>query len=424
MITIYTAEHSPRLSYIISELITSRLGLKPLLTTDVNAYQQASGIKINYSHNPLLDGLHIIPQGLLFELEVKSLTPEVKPHADWYFTLWENNQPEVPFDVFSAAFYLLSRYEEYTCANRDEHDRFCAKDSLAFVYGFLEIPLVDMWCNQLKQVVLKQQPDIGFARHTFKKITTIDVDLAFKYKGLGLTKWLGKLMKNFVKGQLGEVKFQLQSTLNSEIDPYNTYGFIRKNCQHTLGYFLLMRSNGTFDRNIHPNRSIFRKLVTQLRNESDFMGIHPSYQSNNKPGLLKEELDLLQTQLGNAITRSRQHYLKVKLPNTYQNLTQVGIKVDYSLFYAEAPGFRASTCFPFTFYNLQENIFTSLTIMPTCVMDTTLEHYQKLPPESWIVLLKRLEKTVEEHEGYYISLWHNNMFERDEVKKVFIAHCN
>jgi hypothetical protein len=43
----------------------------------------------------------------------------------------------VPFDLFAAAFYLLSRYEEYLSQEKDQYGRFPAEASLAFKAGFL-----------------------------------------------------------------------------------------------------------------------------------------------------------------------------------------------------------------------------------------------------------------------------------------------
>ena len=50
---------------------------------------------------------------------------------------------------------MLSRYEEYLPHIKDEYGRFEAKESLAFKYGFLEIPIVDKWVQILKIEILK-----------------------------------------------------------------------------------------------------------------------------------------------------------------------------------------------------------------------------------------------------------------------------
>ena len=61
----------------------------------------------------------------------------------------------LPFDVFAASFYLLSRYEEYLPHIRDHYERFMAKESLAFQHGFLQKPLVNLWLQKLLFMIQK-----------------------------------------------------------------------------------------------------------------------------------------------------------------------------------------------------------------------------------------------------------------------------
>ena len=47
----------------------------------------------------------------------------------------------LPFDIFSASFYLVSRYEEYLPHIKDKYDRFDAKESIAYKNNFLQLYL-------------------------------------------------------------------------------------------------------------------------------------------------------------------------------------------------------------------------------------------------------------------------------------------
>ena len=418
MITIYTTETTTRLSYTVAEIFGNRLGLTPRFTTQIDEFKAANGLKINYSNTALGEGLHMIPQGLLFSEGITQQYPDVITDEQWHTQIWPNKGGDIPFDLFAATFYLLTRYEEYTTTERDTHNRYTAQHSLAYAHHFLEVPLVDVWCKELKNILMKIKPDQAFKKHTYQQLVTIDVDFAFKYAGLSAIRWLGKLAKNLLNFDLKEAVLQIKSTLNNQHDPYNTYDFINETTQGKAGYFILMSNTGGFDKNINPTSKALHKLVNRLKNNATFLGIHPSYASNQKPERARKEKALLETILGSKITRSRQHFLKLDLPNTYQNLIQQGITHDYTLFYAEQPGFRASTCFPFTFYNLRADIFTGLTIMPTCIMDTTLEQYQNLPHNLWQNALLKLEQTIKSHDGMFISLWHNNTFASTQAQTV------
>ena len=74
---------------------------------------------------------------------------------------------------------------------------------------------------------------------------------------------------------------------------------------------------------------------------------------------MKKEKNRLEGITNMQTKRSRQHYLRFSLPETYQQLIDLEIEEDYSMGYASHVGFRASTCTPFYFYDLDFEIQTS-----------------------------------------------------------------
>jgi hypothetical protein len=111
--------------------------------------------------------------------------------------------------------------------------------------------------------------------------------------------------------------------------------------------------------------------------------------------------------LNRDITKSRQHFLKLDLPTTYRNLINLDIRDDYTMGYALLPGFRASICDPFPFYDLDLESETKLIIHPFTVMDGTLRDYMNLGIEEAISSIHKLIDEVKAVEGTFISLWHN-----------------
>ncbi|WP_407281437.1 polysaccharide deacetylase family protein [Tenacibaculum maritimum] len=107
------------------------------------------------------------------------------------------------------------------------------------------------------------------------------------------------------------------------------------------------------------------------------------------------------------ITRSRQHYLRFNLPETYQKLIDLEIVEDYSMGYADHVGFRASTCTPFYFYDLDFEIQTPLKIFSFALMDTTLNDYMKLTPKQSLGRIRDLKNEVKKVNGVFITLFHN-----------------
>lgn len=76
--------------------------------------------------------------------------------------------------------------------------------------------------------------------------------------------------------------------------------------------------------------------------------------------------------------------------------------------YASQPGFRASICVPFYFFDLTQNEETTLRIHSLTYMDGTLREYLKLNPQQAMALISSLVDEVKAVNGEFISLWHND----------------
>eukprot|EP01090_Pellita_catalonica_P022645 TRINITY_DN8886_c0_g1_i4.p1 TRINITY_DN8886_c0_g1~~TRINITY_DN8886_c0_g1_i4.p1 ORF type:complete len:170 (-),score=9.45 TRINITY_DN8886_c0_g1_i4:10-519(-) len=137
------------------------------------------------------------------------------------------------------------------------------------------------------------------------------------------------------------------------------------------------------------------------------VGLHPSYYTVNNAAMLKKEKERLENITNMPIKRSRQHYLRVSLPETYQQLIDLEIDEDYSMGYTTHVGFRATTCTPFHFYDLDFEIQTPLKIFPFALMDTTLNDYMKLTPKQSLGKIRDLKNEVKAVNGTFITVFHN-----------------
>jgi hypothetical protein len=419
LVTVLTTHQTERLQYILTELLGKRLGVNYVVTTNVDEFNATLGVKVNYTSTQQPNSIHIIPHHLLFENDIKQQTINVENNETWHTILWPDTNTQIPFDVFAASFYLLSRYEEYSTIVRDKHGRFEAKNSIAHKQDFLQFPLLEHWCEELKKQLLVIDSKLEFKQPKFTAITTIDVDFAYLYRGLDSTRWIGKMVKSILKLDFKSILLQLKSTLHAKHDPYNTYDFIKKNVKGKLGYFILMSNKGGHDKNIKTDSNAFQKLIQQLLKNSDFIGLHPSYASNQSLKTLMNERDALSNITKQKIEKSRQHFLKINLPDTYRNLIEAGIKEDYTMAYAEQIGFRASTCMPFTFFDLELNKATELVCYPTCFMDTTAIEYLRYDAKHIEAVNEKLLNLIKYYNGHYVTLWHNNTFVLPQLTQTF-----
>jgi hypothetical protein len=409
MIFIYSQHIGPRLQYITKFIFSGILQVPYKLTSDATEYTAFDGPKINYSFQSL-DGINILPDPILKKNEITDIEVEV---------VWKNNLPllfhqcadvPLPFDPFAASFYMVSRYEEYTNKECDIHGRFQASSSLAGKNGFISIPVVDRWAFLIRDVIIKTFPDYKFPERSYQYIPTIDVDSVAAFKGKSFLRLMGGTAKALFRGNFPDLVTRWNTWVLKQPDPLDTFQIL-DNWHHSYKlnplYFILIGKHSKFDGNLPSNSPLMMKTIRDIASQHT-IGIHPSYFSDASANNINNEIDTLQNLCGEKITRSRQHFLKLKLPDTYQNLIKCGILEDYTMGFADAPGFRAGTCTPFPFYDLSTEKETELMIYPLIVMDATLQSYRKLSSQDALALIGQLINEIKDVKGTFISLWHNS----------------
>jgi hypothetical protein len=399
---------------VLKELFTRRLGMNYTLTGSIEELNAHNGARINYSHEDLPHCLHIKPHPLLNEMQLANHSTRVKYDKDWDSIFFE--QPgHVPFDLFAASFYLLSRYEEYLPHKVDEHGRFHHEQSLAVQQGFIETPLVDKWTLLLKHELEKQFGSIPAAPPSFRCISTVDIDTAYLYKGIPSYRQFRKLVKSVLSFRFGKAGEQFKVQSGKQRDPYDTYEYLQRITRNaTLKYFILSGGNTEYDFPLPITGNEMQSLLRSLSAKHE-LGIHPSYASSDDEQLIVQEKQLLESVIKRKVKYSRQHFLRFKLPHTMNRLIETGIEEEYSMAYSGIAGFRASTAHPFGFYDLEQNKATSLVLYPTCVMDVTLRYNMGLTVHGAQAKVEQLMQEVKHVNGLFISIWHNsNLSTTDE----------
>jgi hypothetical protein len=409
MITIYSNIITGRLSYILQLIFNDLIGIEFELTSDREKFLQRSGPKIAYTNERTGDELLICPSGLVYEKEIK---PQVLDVSEWeglkifYRT---SDKADLPFDIFSASFLMVSRYKEYLPYQKGEFLRFEATDSLAFQYGFLEEPVINQWSAKLKEILQKRHPELRFPERKFHFISTIDIDNAYAFKHKSFVRTVGALVRSLLQRDTNTFLSRVATLLGNDEDPYNTYSYIDA-IENLNGFrsmfFFLVGDYNRYDTNISIRSMAFRNLIKGIAADHK-VGIHPSMASHKNIAILKKEVSRLAAVLETRVTKSRQHFLAFELPTTYTKLIQSGILEDYSMGYASHLGFRAGICSPFRFYNLLEEKETDLVVYPFQVMDVTLRQYLRLKPDEAIEKIRKIMEKVKKVNGTFISLWHN-----------------
>ena len=410
MLLIYTHKITHRNKYIFNLIFKDTLGIDFKLVQELEEFKTHEGAKFSYTNNPVADEVFFISRNLLFETGITEQNISVFDYNECKVFFATGKASALPFDVFAASFYLVSRYEEYLPHIRDEHDRFDAKDSLAFTNGFLHKPLVNIWAIWIKELLLQKYPQLIFPEKKYQFTSTIDIDNAYAYREKGFTRSVGGYLKSLSKIDFKEVSERTRVLLGFDGDPYDTYEFqlemIKKYNLKAI-YFFLLGDYGVNDKNLPIESKKFQSLIKMLGDYAQ-IGIHPSYGSNKSKTQLKKEVDRLSKVLHRDITQSRQHFLKLTLPETYRNLIDLDITDDYTMGFASQVGFRASICSAFNFYDLDMELETKLKIHPFAMMEGTLKYNMKVSPEDAMNKIKPLIDEVKKVNGDFMSLWHND----------------
>ncbi|MFI5164308.1 MAG: DUF7033 domain-containing protein, partial [Bacteroidia bacterium] len=127
MLLIYTHSITNRVKYTFNFIFKSILGIDFELTTDIDVFKQFNGAKISYTLKQIADEIFFQSSGLLFGSGISS-----SPLTSFKI---EHGIENVD-DIFSFAFFLVTRYEEYLPFTGDKYGRFSAKQSFAYKNGF------------------------------------------------------------------------------------------------------------------------------------------------------------------------------------------------------------------------------------------------------------------------------------------------
>ncbi len=423
MITVLSTFRSPRLSYVLDFVFGEFLNRPYVLkvqgeSIDSEDYVVAYGLDVPMGsqgiriHNGRLcaeDGLRQNPVGMA---EYDGL-PLVFPAG---------KNASFPCDPFSLVFFVLSRYEEYLITRRDQHGRFCGKDSI--FAPFLARPFLDEWL--LKFEKLLPAGEASHDRQERKSLwsNTIDVDIAFAFRGRRFIRKWGGVVKDLLRSDRQRLKMRQEVLRGQRQDPFDTYDFIERTATAAIDhrFFFPCGHLSEYDINLDIEQLEVRELVNKVSGVAE-VGLHPSYRSFEEPERISVEKQKLEHALGRDVTDSRQHFLLMKLPDTYRHLEGAGIQRDFSMGFHDRIGFRSGTAYPHAFYDLESESELRVRIIPLHAMDSAMKVYMGLDPDSALEAMCSLFKSTAATGGVFTTVWHNhslsNLWEWEGWQKVY-----
>lgn len=353
-----------------------------------------SWIDLNYSDHEIPDVPTLKPSPILAEEDIRS---------EFHFnTFAEAFEFDGRLDYFASIFVTLTRMEEYGASSKDQFGRFPVEESVLFQNNILDKAMCDRWADKIFEIV-----KIDRALPNVEMQITFDIDNAYAYKYKSGMRRNLSYARDVLKRDNRRIRERKQVEQGVQ-DPYDTYDAIEEVARRTqnVQIFWLVEHQGKFDRNIKIEEQPIIDLIQRLTKVAD-VGIHPSFSSFGSYTKVLNEKEKLEQATKTKIYRSRQHFLRFQLPETYEHLMKAGITDDFSLGFAGNYGFRCGTARSVKWFNLRSNAVTDLTLHPFVYMDGTLNEYMSLSIEESKSAILKLYKEIANYGGTFRCIWHN-----------------
>lgn len=395
------------------------LGLPVKFTTKVEEVVAHDGPKLSYTHKQLGNEIHMKSSELLFEQGIMDAQIKV---SDWegipaFFTT--SDASVLPYDIFAASFYLLSRYEEYLPHVKDGLGRYPATESLAYTHKFLDSPIIDLWVQRFRFLLQTAYPDTVFTIPQMESKVLIQVTQAFAYKKLGFLRTVAGFWTDFFKFRLKRNFTRIRVLLGLRKDPSDTFTWLnntQKQSAIPFQYFFELGDFSQESRNIKHSKATFQSLIKMVGDYSR-VGLLISQRASKQMGQLKIEKRRMEGIVNRSLKSVQVTHKLFQLPETYRHSIDQEITEDYSMAYANQPGFRAGTCTPFLFYDLDYEIQTPLLLFPLCIEDHHIVDGIRGIVDT--VTFEALQTQVRAVGGVFVVGFSNTSFTNIQSKQLF-----
>lgn len=405
MLHVLLESSSPRARYVVRHVFERMLGWPVVFVGSRAELSHAEGPRLCYGTPAVPDAFHVPLDDRFADPSKTGVAPPIRGTGRDLVLF-----PSGPnFDVFAAIFHLISLEEENTITKRDEHGRIAAEELLLVRSQASGFPIVDLWALRLAEQLRAVFPALPTPQRTYRHVLTVDVDNGLKYAARSWQRAMGASAKEITSGKATSFFERWNVRMGRAEDPYATFvdrlaevdGYVDR-----MIAFVLTRGEGRFDHAARIDHPVFVHLLKRLNDVAE-IGLHPSYETSRNEKIIARERDQLGKVTGRSINATRQHFLRWRMPDTFRALIANGFTEDHSIGFSDRIGFRAGTCTPFPWYDLERDEETSLMLHPFAVMDSALANHTGAGLQQALGDMKRVSDTVREVKGSFISVWHD-----------------
>ncbi|MGB0788866.1 MAG: hypothetical protein ACPGQR_04960, partial [Marinirhabdus sp.] len=235
--------------------------------------------------------------------------------------------------------------------------------------------VVDHWARHVQQLVTARYPGVPWQCPTVKKHSIIAVSQPYEFLEKGLFRTVTGAMHDLGKGNFKRVLERVRVRLKLKKDPCDNYDWVlnkSKGAKWPVSFFFILGEAPHFEQSINTYRKNYAKLIKHVGDYKN-VGLIFSHKALRDFNMMKKEKKRMDN-IRHQETQITMHACNlVQLPGLYRNLVELEVKQDFTLYYRDTPGFRAGTCTPFLFYDLDFEIKTPLIVQPISLCSTISE---------------------------------------------------
>lgn len=302
-------------------------------------------------------------------------------------------------DHLSTVVYLVNYLQEYGRTEADEIGRFPFEASYQSKLGVVSENLVlrhfKLFLEKFRLGSWVDQPSRVFVSHDNDGLFR-----SFKQDGMyalskGRLDWLLRIV--FAEALQKPRWFNMDRIMdiNDAYDLKSTFFWLVEKGDVWLDQRKLRNADYAID-----DPKILAQME-RIRQRGFEQGLHKSI----GPLSFRQELEKLPF----ACASNRNHFLRLRIPGHFAEIDEAGLKLDFSLGFAEEFGLRNNFALPYKPFDLSRMRPTEATYVPLMIMDTTNWTYKQLPLKSFKEAALSL---IEQHtDNAVISvLWHNKYY--------------
>jgi hypothetical protein len=302
---------------------------------------------------------------------------------------------------------LFTRKEEYSNLSRDQYDRF----------SYSESSVRNIYEPRVSKYLVEQGYRIEYPYDKpFAVCLTHDIDSVYLSRSLKADYALQHLQKGSLSGFMHFMR-------KSPFCDFKDILSVEEKYEADSSFYFMAEDSGEQDYAYQVED--FESVLTEIVDRGSEVGLHGGHTSYLNAEELKTKKERLEKILDKKIIGYRNHYLRFRVPETWEYLHDAGFLYDTTLGYPDRIGFRNGMCHPFKPFNLKTGKPIGILEIPLAIMSTTFGEYMKIDLNKAWEITKDLIDTVDQYHGVLTVLWHNTDLIGDQRKfyEKFLKYC-